>query len=184
MKKLILALALVLASCAGKPQYVFNEGPARIDCKADSLFAQVDKPWPWSCTIAGNLAPYEQSVIGIEIITSGRELWPQRSVVGEGLKRVYAYESIFDEEYYLDLTGHAVINEEDILGRPEIISPDDPTYPAEPIEGIEASLNGDFYLEVRFVEIVDYNVVTGEATIKDLGRSRVRGRLSCPRCSV
>lgn len=177
--RLALTLTLALTVCATRPHIPFNEGKPRIQCKAEFLTAVVGKPWPWACTIAGDLAPFAQTPIGIEIVTKYREPWPTRSIVGEGLKRVYPYKTTFETEYYLDLTGNSRPT-----GRVEILRPGDPTAPPEPIEGIENSLDGSFWMEITFYEIVEYDPATQQISVKPIGKGRVNGRLTCPQCSV
>lgn len=182
MKKSLLVVLALFSGCVlhAQKEYTFNEGPVRMQCKADSLFATVGKPWPWSCTIAGDISPYIDTPIGIQIKMKSREEFPQREIVGEGLKRVYPYTSTFETEYYLDLTGNSKINDPFAT----LIRPDDPSAPPEPIEGIEASLDGSFWLEVLIVEVTSYDPATKEVKVKDIAKGRVHGKLICPQCVV
>ena len=79
----------------------------------------------------------------------------------------------------MDLTGHSRIERGD-----RIIRPGDPTYPMEPIEGIEGSLDGSFWLEITFYEILSYDPASQQIEVRVIGRGRVNGRLTCPQCAV
>lgn len=181
---LVLFLYLVVVTCANcstKQRYKFNEGPVRVSCKAEQHFAMVNQPWSWACILEGDLSKYADSDIGIEITGKLRENEPSRSVVGTGLKRIYEYQTTFSEEYWRELTGHVVITDP----RAELVSPDDPTYPAEPLEGLESSLDGSFYLEVAFYELIDYNPFASSVReAKLIAKGRFHGRLDCPQCTV
>src|SRR5574341_742239 len=171
--------ALALGSCTHSPKFNFNEGPPRVNCRPEqTMFAIVGKPFPWSCVIAGDLAKYADAPIAVEITVKMREDYPARSVVGLGLPRVFGRKTIFDEEYYRDLTGNTRIGPDD--RNVEIIRPGDPTAPPEPIEGIEASLDGSFWIHVTFLEVTYYDPATRRADVRVIGSGRINGKLNCP----
>jgi len=99
--------------------------------------------------------------------------------VGEGLKRVYTYDSTFDIQYYLDITGHSKVTRGD-----EILRPGDPTAPSEPIEGIETSLDGSFSLQVTLFEVLEIDPSGTHVKVHALSVGKVHGRLQCMQCAA
>ncbi len=182
MKRLAMAIGLLLLiSCSGK-KYTFLEGPPRLDCKPVVHFALVDHPWEYTCIVEGDIARYAEASIGIEVVYKMREEWPQRAVVGLGLKRVYNFAVSFDEQYWRDLTARNRFNP----STDELISPGDPTVSEElrnPIEGLENSLNGEFWVTIEIVEIKNV-FYDNSMEIENIAKGRVMGRLDCPRCTI
>lgn len=173
--------ALGCANCAGK-RYAPNEGPVRLECKAQSHFANVGDGWEWGCMVNGDLSAYQDSTIGIEVKAKGREEYPYRSIVGTGLKRFYGYTTELDEEYYRELTGNYVPG----LGdrNTEVIERDDTRYPQESAAGIENELDGSFYFEVYLWELTENPDNPLEYIPKLIAQGKVRGKLGCNKCSV
>lgn len=172
--RLILCTLTLLALSCNTHRYAFNDGPPRATCQAEQFFAQVGKPWAWACTISGNLQPYAQETIGVQLTTYRMDEFPTRSL-SDGLRRMYGYHTTFDASYYLVLMGKQPWEPGE---RPDTSGP----APTEPIEGWEASFDGTFWIKVEFFLV---EMQGSEALIrKKLTESTVRGRLACNSCAV
>jgi hypothetical protein len=145
------------------------------------LFAIVSKPWPWSCVVSGDLAAYADVPIAMAITTKMREEYPSRSVTGLGLKRIIPMSTTFDETYYRDLTGNSRLPNDRFA---EILGPSDPRAPMEPIEGVEASLDGSFWMRIDLYEVTYFDPATKQISVKRIATGRVNGKLTCPQCAM
>jgi len=160
------SLLLALAHCGGPRQrFGPTQGPPRLLCRGESIFAWTDTPWLVTCYVDGNLALLPEQV-EFRLRLSGQDDYFSSSVISNLDRRTVAWHIVLTRDYWRNLTGNSRIGVDD--RNIEVIRRDDPRYPMEPIEGLDASLDGGFRV---FVEL--------RSGRKILARGQTVGQLNC-----
>jgi hypothetical protein len=142
------------------------------------MLAIVDKPWPVTCLVEGDLSLYGEGLpIGYLATLEGDEDFSSASV--QPLSRSLNINLVMNVEYYLRRNGKWEPKREDMIAPPEVFGPPelDPRAPAPPIEGTDYQPDGSFKFTIRMFDL------RGESP-KLLDTEIVPGIITCPQCML